>query len=99
MERAIDRLKAFAKYANGKGVVNGQNSFEKYCGLSNGYIANLDKGGKGVGSIGSDVIAKLLKVFPELNVRWLCTGEGDMLDANEIAKGKLEQIRGIIAAG
>ena len=34
-ERAIDRLRKFARYARDKGVVKGENSFEAYCELSN----------------------------------------------------------------
>ena len=30
-ERAIDRLRKFARYARDKGVVKGENSFEAYC--------------------------------------------------------------------
>lgn len=39
-ERAIDRLRKFARYARDKGVVKGENSFEAYCELSNRYIYN-----------------------------------------------------------
>ena len=37
-ERAIDRLRKFARYARDKGVVKGENSFEAYCELSNKYL-------------------------------------------------------------
>lgn len=40
-ERAIDRLRKFARYARDKGVVKGENSFEAYCELSNRYILRL----------------------------------------------------------
>lgn len=75
---AIMRLKEFAKYAKSKGVVKGENSFEAYCGLCNRYITNAARNGKG--SIGSDVIARVSRKFPELNVKWLCTGEGSMIN-------------------
>lgn len=47
-ERAIDRLRKFARYARDKGVVKGENSFEAYCELSNRYIYNSIRNGKGV---------------------------------------------------
>lgn len=31
---------------------------------------------------GSDLIAKILDKFPEINARWLLTGEGEMLTTN-----------------
>lgn len=52
-ERAIDRLRKFARYARDKGVVKGENSFEAYCELSNRYIYNSIRNGKG--AIGTDI--------------------------------------------
>ena len=46
-ERAIDRLRKFARYARDKGVVKGENSFEAYCELSNRYIYNSVRTAKG----------------------------------------------------
>ncbi|MBR8740114.1 hypothetical protein [Bacteroides pyogenes] len=79
-ERAIDRLREFAKYARKKGVVKGENSFEAYCGLSNRYIYNSIRNGRG--AIGTDVIARIVDKFPELNVKWLCTGKGNMIESD-----------------
>lgn len=77
MERAIDRLLQFIEYLKkSEGEVKNAKAFEEKCGLSNGYIANSKKSN---GSIGSDMIAKILSPFPQLNVEWLCTGRGDML--------------------
>ena len=39
-ERAIDRLRKFARYARDKGVVKGENSFEAYCELSKSIPTN-----------------------------------------------------------
>lgn len=77
MEKAIDRLRKFARYAREKGIVKGENSFEAYCGLSNGYFNSASRNNKG--SVRSDTIALILEKFPELNVHWLCTGEGEMI--------------------
>lgn len=79
MERAIDRLLQFIEYLKSTGnEVKNAKSFEVKCGLSNSYIANAKKKG-GNGSIGSDTIAKIIEVFPKLNIEWLCSGKGDML--------------------
>lgn len=48
-------------------------SFERKCGLSNGFINNIVKG------IGEDKIAAILRVFPDIDKVWLLTGEGNML--------------------
>lgn len=77
MERAIDRLLQFIVHLKSVGdETKNAKSFEEKCGLSNGYIANSKKGN---GSIGSDMIAKIISGFPQLNVEWLCSGKGEML--------------------
>ena len=55
----------------------GQNSFEISVGWSKGTIFNLNKG------IRSDKLALLAAKHPELNLRWLLLGEGDMLTQPE----------------
>lgn len=77
MERVIDRLLTFIRYLKESG--NGTKSakaFEEKCGLSNSYIANVKKGN---GSVGSDMLAKINLAFPQLNLEWLCSGNGEML--------------------
>jgi hypothetical protein len=49
---------------------------ERTCGLSNGYIGKQDHG---KGTIGSNVLAKIEKHYPDLNLIWLVTGKGQML--------------------
>ncbi len=59
----------------------GQGKFESMTKLSNGYINNLKS------SIGSDKLQNIIYTFPELNIIWLLTGEGEMLkEANAIPK-------------
>lgn len=48
-------------------------SFETQCGLSNGYVRNIS------GSIGKDKIMSICREFPDLNIGWLMTGDGEML--------------------
>lgn len=65
------RLLEFIKYLN-----ISQGRFEKQVGLSNGYINNLSK------DIGSEKLQRILGTYPELNLDWLLTGEGEMLKAS-----------------
>jgi len=69
--RTIDRLKLFIEF---KGL--SYNNFDKLIGGSNGYIG---KQIKNLASIGSDVIEKIISIFPDLNIIWLLTGHGDMI--------------------
>ncbi len=72
METSVkQRLEQFIKFKN-----LSANKFEKLCGLSVRYIANLKK------SPSPEIIKKILLTFPELNRIWLLTGEGDMVVAH-----------------
>nr|WP_297702492.1 hypothetical protein [uncultured Eudoraea sp.] len=75
MFKTIDRLMQFIKFA---GLSARQ--FDLSIGASNGYTLRMKKNNA---SIGSDVIENILKVYPQLNVVWLITGEGDMLKKQE----------------
>lgn len=77
MENNIkQRLMSFINYKK-----LSQGKFESLTKLSNGYINNLKS------SIGSDKLQNIIYTFPELNVIWLLTGEGEMLkEANAIPK-------------
>ena len=69
METTVkERLALFIK-AQGISV----NKFEKMCGFSTGYVANMRK------SLQPDKIMSIVQNFPMLNTGWLLTGEGEML--------------------
>lgn len=51
----------------------GQNKFESIVGLSRGFVNNVGD------SIREASLAKITSVYPELNINWLKTGEGEML--------------------
>lgn len=51
----------------------GQNKFEAYVGIANGYIAS-----KSV-TIASDILEKIKIKYPDLNLEWLVTGKDEML--------------------
>lgn len=96
-ERAIDRLKIFIEYAKTElKVIKGYSSFEAYCGLGNGYISNSDKKGKSKGTIGSDLIARISDAFPMLNVKWLCSGKGNMIDDTWKYEQQISEIKKIL---
>lgn len=75
-ERAIDRLRKFIAFLKEKKMVKGEVAFESSCGLSNKYISNASKG---KGTIGSDILSRISAKYPELNIKWICSGEGDMI--------------------
>lgn len=73
--KTIHRLQ---EYITNKGI-----SFNKLAielGLSNSYFSKMVKNG---GSIGSDVIEKILRIHTDINANWLLTGQGDMLKIEE----------------
>ncbi|WP_367176880.1 hypothetical protein [uncultured Eudoraea sp.] len=76
--------------------------FDLSIGASNGYTLRMKKNNA---SIGSDVIENILRVYPQLNVVWLITGEGDMLkkpveaetlDFDNLPKSRQKEIEDII---
>lgn len=64
-----DRLKLFIKSKR-----LGQTKFEELVGFSRGYISRVKS------SIGADKLLDILEVFPDLNLDWLITGKGEMID-------------------
>ena len=90
--RAIDRLREFVLYLKLQKRITGDFQFETMCGLSNKYLSNSSKDGR-PGSISSDVIARIHTVFPELDITWLCTGEGRMIVGGGNCKtGSVEEL-------
>ncbi|NNL16846.1 MAG: hypothetical protein HKO81_09440, partial [Flavobacteriaceae bacterium] len=76
--------------------------FDLSIGASNGYTLRMKKNRA---SIGSDVIENILRIYPQLNVVWLLTGEGAMLkekseplplDFDQLPRNKQEEIETII---
>lgn len=67
-----DRLLKYLKYRK-----MGQNAFEEMCGLATGTISKINHG------IRSDKVELIVRACPDLDVRWLITGEGEMLSTLE----------------
>lgn len=80
-ERSIERLHKFAQYCKVHGKVKRISDFENKCGLGQHYITNMLR--KGKGSVGSDVMSRVFNIFPELNLEWLITGQGEMIKPGE----------------
>ena len=66
-----ERLIKFLKYKN-----LGQKRFAQIVGLSYGYVNAIRV------SIQPETLHKISMCFPELNIGWLITGEGEMLKSN-----------------
>lgn len=71
---AIER---FFLFLESKGLKH--TPLEKELGLSNGYLGKM-KARKA--SIGSNVVEKIISFFPDLDINWLLTGNGEMLKGN-----------------
>ena len=78
MIKTIDRLTQFIKYA---GLSARQ--FDLSIGAGNGYTLRMKKNHA---SIGSDVIETIIRTYPQLNLVWLMTGEGEMI--KKVAESK-----------
>ena len=70
MENTIrERLIEFIKY---KQITT--RMFERSIDVSNGYVSKI------TGTIGADKLHRISVEYPQLNIEWLMTGEGDMLN-------------------
>lgn len=69
MENSVrERIMSYIRYKN-----ISVRAFEKTCGLSNGYVRSIEQ------TIMPAKIKTISLNFPELNIGWLLTGEGEML--------------------
>jgi len=73
--RTIDRLLEYLRHHRFTPY-----AFEQRCGIANGY---LKKQSKGKGSIGSDILAKIIDRCRDIDPEWLLTGRGKMLRNSE----------------
>ena len=73
MLRVIDRL---YHYIGIKNIT--PTSFERNCGIANGY---LKKQSKGKGTIGSEILLKITSSYLDLSLIWLVTGKGSINNA------------------
>lgn len=86
-----ERLK---KFIESKGL--GQKAFEIECGLSNGYVNNIRR------SVTIEKARQILERYPELNINWLMTGQGEMLktqSTNTVVSGDVSGNGNLFVAG
>lgn len=63
-----ERIKMYTEY---KGIT--VNKFEVSSGIARGSLRYIKQ------SIGSEKLSGIIKAFPDLNISWLITGEGEMI--------------------
>lgn len=81
VQTPIQRLREFARWTQTQGFCKSEFDFERQCNLSIKYISNNAAHCKG--NIGTEVLSRIIKVFPQLNLAWICTGDGPMLIRDE----------------
>lgn len=81
LDTPVQRLRRFVEWAQGAGLCKNESHFERMCGLSKRYIYNNVVTGRG--NIGTEMLGRIIKAFPQLNLAWICTGEGPMLMREE----------------
>lgn len=64
----------------------GQGKFEKNAGLANGLVNNIKDG------ISVSSLNKIEEAYPQLNINWLRTGEGQMLKCQDAKPTKTEAV-------
>jgi hypothetical protein len=64
-------------------------AFEQKIDLSNGYFS---KQLKNLGSVGSDILIKIYQSYPELDILWILTGEGQMLKEADQQSSQIDEI-------
>ncbi|MCM1484055.1 MAG: hypothetical protein NC043_06945 [Muribaculaceae bacterium] len=80
-----ERLVAFMQHKK-----IGQRKFEMAVGLSNGYVNSLRN------APGADKLQMIINTFPELNINWLLTGEGEMLKSRPESNAR--EVGGVYSA-
>ncbi len=73
--RIIDRLFEYLKHHRLTPY-----TFEQRCGIANGY---LKKQSRGKGSIGSEILEKIVNRYRDIEPEWLLTGRGTMLRSSD----------------
>ena len=75
MEKVIDRLFLFIDFLIESKKVKSKASFGKKVGISQAYLSNTKAND---GAISSDIMIRINKEYPNLNLDWLITGRGSM---------------------
>ena len=76
MSTAIERFVRFHKHLQLTEMYPGRHALAEKIGVSSGYIT---KAFSKKSAMGSDLLERIMRLFPQLNIVWLLTGEGDMI--------------------
>lgn len=76
-QRVIERLIEFADFCKRMKMCKSRSEFERQCGLAHNYLYNSSINTKS--SIGSDQLARIKERFPMMNLTWIITGKGIMV--------------------
>ncbi len=93
METAIERFVRFHKHLQLTEMYAGRNVLEERLGVSAGYIT---KTFARKSAMGSDLLERIMRLFPQLNIVWLLTGEGDMILEEDDSKYNVKDYRDTI---
>ena len=93
METAIERFVRFHKHLQLTEMYAGRNVLEEKLGVSAGYIT---KTFARKSAMGSDLLERIMRLFPQLNIVWLLTGEGDMILEEDDSKYNVKDYRDTI---
>ena len=84
MVKTIDRLFVFINHAG-----LSARKFDMSIGASNGYSLRMKKN---KASIGSDILEKIIQRYPELNINWLLTGKGSMINSEFLNVASFDEL-------
>lgn len=93
MSTAIERFVRFHKHLQLTEMYPGRNALEDKLEVSKGYIT---KAMTKKSAMGSDLLERIMRLFPQLNIVWLLTGEGDMILEEDDSKYNVKDYRDTI---
>ena len=93
MSTAIERFVRFHKHLQLTEMYPGRNALEDKLEVSKGYIT---KAMTKKSAMGSDLLERIMRLFPQLNIVWLLTGEGDMILEEDDSKYQVKDYRDTI---
>lgn len=77
------------KFIEVKGI--SKRGFAASINKSNSYVNNI------ISTVSVDVIADIKNIYPDLNINWLLTGEGEMLNDTQPAKSETTPSADLVA--
>lgn len=93
MSTAIERFVRFHKHLQLTEAYQGRAFLEERLEVSKGYIT---KTFSKKSAMGSDLLERIMRLFPQLNIVWLLTGEGDMILEENDSKYQVKDYRDTI---